>query len=313
MDQQIQQFLEYIYRSQSQSKNTTDAYRRDLIQLANAMDKRGIQDFADLDRITMLGILSDIKQNGKTPLKNSSMSRKLCTYRSFYRYLMEHDLCSRSPFDSIRSYKSERKIPDFFFEEELSEFLDGFDESIPAQKRDRLLFSLMYACGLRVSEAAKLCWGDISFSERIIRIFGKGSKERIVPFPLWLQDELEDYGKNKKASDPVFVSRLGKAMTPRAIQQNMQKHADAIGLRMTVHPHMLRHSFATHLLDHGADIRVVQELLGHSSLSTTQIYTHISTGRLKKAYDEAFPMARKSWEWEGTSSNREADDEDHTE
>lgn len=294
-DQKIKDFLEYIFRSQQGSEQTIDAYRRDLIQLLNAMNKRGIEDFQDLTRPVLMSALSEIRQNGKVPLKNSSMSRKLCTYRSFYRYLMEHHLAESSPFDGIRAYPSQRKIPEFFFEEELSEFLGGFDETLPAQKRDKLLFSLMYACGLRVSEAAGLVWADISFSERIVRILGKGKKERIVPFPVWLRDDLEDYSIGKKASDPVFVSRLGKALSSRAIQQNMQKHADAIGLKMTVHPHMLRHSFATHLLDHGADIRTVQELLGHSSLSTTQIYTHVSTARLTKAYDESFPMSQKDW------------------
>ncbi len=315
MDQQIRKFLENIYTTQGQSENTISAYRSDLLQLEAAMIRRGVSDFRDLKRPVLLSILTEIRSAGKVPLKNSSMSRKLCTYRSFYRYLIEHQIVEESPFDGIRAYSNRRKIPEFFFEEELAEFLSGFDESVPAEQRDELLFTLMYACGLRVSEAANLVWQDISFAERIIRILGKGNKERIVPFPEWLKDELLEYSQGKKPQDPVFVSRLGRKLTARAIQQNMQKHADQIGFRMKVHPHMLRHSFATHLLDHGADIRTVQELLGHSSLSTTQIYTHVSLGRLTKAYEEAFPLANGRWETKtpSTQSHRPENQEEEIE
>lgn len=293
MESQIQRFLEHIYRSQTGSENTVAAYRRDLYQLMNAMQKRDVKDFSDLSRPVLLSILSEIRSGGHAPLKNSSMSRKLSSYRSFYRYLQQMNETDSSPFDEIRTAKSSRKIPEFLFEEEVADFLDGFDDSNPLEKRDRLMFSLMYACGLRVSEAVSLEWADISFEERIVHVLGKGSKERIVPFPVWLRDDLEDYAAGKNRNDPCFCNRFGNRMTARAVQQNLQKHAEAIGMHMNIHPHMLRHSFATHLLDHGADIRTVQELLGHSSISTTQIYTHVSTGRLMDAYEKAFPLARK--------------------
>ena len=155
---------------------------------------------------------------------------------------------------------------------------------------------MMYACGLRVSECVSLEWNQIDFNNRIVHIRGKGDKDRIVPFYQGFEKELLDY-KNSfwskyAVDDHVFVNLRGKQLTSRGIQYLMDKHAKAIGMHMKLHPHMLRHSFATHLLDNGADIRVVQELLGHSSLSTTQIYTHVTTAQLVKAYKKAPPFEK---------------------
>lgn len=304
-DRQILAFLNSIYRLNTQSDATVEAYRQDLLQLKEAMEQKGVSGFENLGRKELMMVLSAIRQRGSRPLKNSSMARKLCTYRSFYKFLMREGAVDSSPFENVRSFKTERKIPDFLFEEEVAAFLDGFDEGNPLEKRDRLLFTLMYACGLRVSEAVGLVWQDVDLDGRILHILGKGSKQRIVPFPEWLQSDLREFSLNKGPNEPVFANRFGRPMTSRAVQQNMQKHADAIHLHMKVHPHMLRHSFATHLLDHGADIRFVQELLGHSSLSTTQIYTHVSQARLKKAYEESFPLARKGgWRPEETPASK---------
>ena len=176
------------------------------------------------------------------------------------------------------------------------QFLESYDLQKPAELRDKMLFSLMYACGLRVSEVVSLRWEDVHLNERFVRIIGKGDKERIVPFyhgisSLFQKYRREYWEKFAKQTNHVFVSLRGNAMTTRAVQMLMQKHADAIGMGMNVHPHMLRHSFATHLLDNGADIRIVQELLGHSSLSTTQIYTHLSPQKLLKEYERSHPLA----------------------
>ena len=155
---------------------------------------------------------------------------------------------------------------------------------------------MMYACGLRVSECVSLEWNQIDLNNRIVHIRGKGDKDRIVPFYKGFEDELLEYKNSFWAKyaidDHVFVNLRGKQLTSRGIQYLMDKHAKKIGMHMKLHPHMLRHSFATHLLDNGADIRVVQELLGHSSLSTTQIYTHVTTAQLVKAYKKAHPFEK---------------------
>ena len=180
--------------------------------------------------------------------------------------------------------------------DEIQEFLNSYNDEKDDEYRDRILFTIMYACGLRVSECVNLEWKQIDLNNRIVHIRGKGDKDRIVPFYQGFEKELLDY-KNSfwskyAVDDHVFVNLRGKQLTSRGIQYLMDKHAKAIGMHMKLHPHMLRHSFATHLLDNGADIRVVQELLGHSSLSTTQIYTHVTTAQLVKAYKKAHPFEK---------------------
>lgn len=299
MDELIERFLQYVYHQHSQSEKTMDAYRRDLNQLRDFLQAQGIDDFEKVDRLTFLDFLKKCRQLKDGSLaKNSTIARKLSTYRSFYRYLNEYIGIQNNPMISIHAPKNNRKIPDFLFVSEIRTFLDSYDLSKPASIRDRMIFTLMYACGLRLSETVNLCWEDVHLQERFLLIKGKGSKERLVPFYAALIQELQEYRlryweKYARSTDAVFVSLRGNPMTPRSIQYLMQKHADEIGMHMNVHPHMLRHSFATHLLDNGADIRIVQELLGHSSLSTTQIYTHLSSGKLLKEYQKAHPLANQ--------------------
>ena len=203
---------------------------------------------------------------------------------------------SQNPLVGIHSPKKEKQIPDFLFIEEIQTFLNSYDDSKMDQYRDRILFTLMYACGLRVSECVNLKWKQIDLEGRIVHVHGKGDKDRIVPFFKGFEKELLQYKNTFCAKyaldDHVFVNLRGKPLSSRGIQYLMDKHAQAIGMHMKLHPHMFRHSFATHLLDNGADIRVVQELLGHSSLSTTQIYTHVTTTQLVRAYKKAHPFEK---------------------
>ena len=294
MDEQVSGFLRSVYNRKSQSMDTVEAYQRDIEQLKDYMLQNRISGFEQMDRLLFLDFLATLrKSNGNQPLKNSTMSRKLSAYRSLYKYLNAVWDVEVNPLETVKSFKKEQKIPDFLFEEEVKNFLFTYDENKPLEKRDRLLFSLMYSSGLRVSEVCSLTWQDVDFSRRLLTILGKGSKERIVPFPTWLSKDLQLHGVGKKPEDPVFTNRNGQPLTSRGVQYLMQKHADAINMHMKVHPHMLRHSFATHLLDGGADIRVVQELLGHASLSTTQIYTHVSVQKLQEVYNESFPLSRE--------------------
>lgn len=298
MNDLIDRFLQYIYRKNSRSQDTIDSYRRDLIQFRDYLKAEGIDRFEDVTRIDLMNFLMELRvlPNGKMA-KNSTIARKISTYRSFYRYLNEYIGIDADPLASIKSPKNHRSIPDFLFVSEVRFFLESYAVEDPVAYRDKTMFTLMYACGLRVSEIIGLTWTDLSLSERIVHVYGKGDKERIVPFFKGLDEILQRYKlvfyeKYAKDDPHVFVSLRGKQMTSRGVQYLMDKHAKEIGMSMDVHPHMLRHSFATHLLDNGADIRVVQELLGHSSLSTTQIYTHISTSKLKEVYNQAHPLSK---------------------
>lgn len=300
MNELIERFLQYIYHQHSQSEKTVEVYRRDLIQFKDFLESQDIHDFEQVDRLLFMDFLSRcrILPNGHQA-KNSTICRKLSEYRSFYRYLNEYIGIQNNPLVSIHSPESHRKIPEFLFLSEIKEFLNTYDTADPAQLRDKTMFTVLYACGLRVSELVNLTWNDVHLQDRFLRIRGKGGKERLVPFYKGLIQELQLYRlqyweKKARHTDAVFVSLRGNKMTTRAIQLLMQKHADAIGMSLNLHPHMFRHSFATHLLDNGADIRIVQELLGHSSLSTTQIYTHVSSKKLQSAYEKAHPLANHS-------------------
>lgn len=295
MDEYIERFLNYIYRKSSQSEKTIEAYRRDLYQFKDYLQSQSIDSFEQVDRLLMLNYVVSIRilKDG-TQAKDSTIARKLSSIRSFFRYLNEYVGMNVSPLQTLPSMNKKKNIPEFLFVSEIKEFLNTYDVQDLTQLRDKTMFTLLYACGLRVSELTQLTWKNISLNQRYIRVIGKGNKERIVPFFKGFEKQLKEYKEKywQKISKcgSVFISNHGNTLTSRGVQYLMQKHADDIGMNMKIHPHMFRHSFATHLLDNGADIRVVQELLGHSSLSTTQIYTHVSMNRLKEAYSQAHPL-----------------------
>ena len=232
-------------------------------------------------------------------LKNSSIARKLSSLRSMFRYFNQYTDIINNPFIYVKMPKQAKKIPEFLFYNEVVTLLDSFDTSKKEEVRNRLLIEIMYGCGLRVSEVCSLQINDIDFAQGYIRICGKGDKERIVPFYNALGLNLKNYIQNIRPfwvkdlhSNYVFVNQRGTPLTSRGVQYIVNKAVVNAGLNIHVHPHMLRHSFATHLLDNGADLRVVQELLGHSSLSTTQIYVHVTQERLKSVYEKAHPRAK---------------------
>lgn len=284
----VEQFLNRIWQRHTRSKATVSSYRTDLRQYGEWLEEKGL-DYLHADINLLEQFLGDLRlgQDGES-LKNSTMSRKVCTLRSFYRDLLEQRVIEISPAQGLSAYLKEHRLPEYLFDEEIDRLLSGFDMSEESERRDHLLFSLLYACGLRVSEAAALTFEQIRFSERVLLIKGKGSKERMIPYPDWLEAELKSWKAEHPDAKYVFCNRLGKPITVRGIQYRLDQHAMKVGLAMKVHPHMLRHSFATTLLENGADIRVVQELMGHLSLSTTQIYTHISDTTLRETCEKAF-------------------------
>lgn len=302
MEELIQRFLTYIEQINTGSKHTVEAYRRDILEFYDFLQSQGIENFEAVDRYVVndfIVMLREKQINGEY-LKNSTIARKLSSLRSMYRYFDEYVGLPDNPFLYVKGPKQAKKIPEFMFEHEVNYLLDSFDLNSVEGYRNRALFELMYACGLRVSEVSNLKIEDIDFNEEIVHVVGKGSKERIIPFYPELTPILKYYLSNirctwlKNPNNPyMFINQRGNQLTSRGIQYLLNKAVDNSEVMMHIHPHMFRHSFATHLLDHGADLRVVQELLGHSSLSTTQIYTHVSQQHLKEVYKQSHPRSKR--------------------
>ncbi|MEG0290775.1 MAG: tyrosine recombinase XerC [Erysipelotrichaceae bacterium] len=302
MEEYLERFLKYHQQINTGSPHTLDAYRRDITMFIAFVRGQGIDSFDDVDRIVVMNYIAMLRSSGGVhgDMKNSSIARRLSSLRTFYRYLNEYVGIRSNPFLFMKSPKLAKRIPEFLFYDEMDLFLNSIDESSNQGKRDRAMFEIMYACGLRVSEAVNIRMNQIDYHDNMIRIIGKGDKERMVPFYELAKDKLLVYQESVrplwmhlKTHDFLFVNQRGDPITSRGVQYLMQKQADLCSLNVHVHPHMFRHSFATHLLDHGADLRVVQELLGHSSLSSTQIYVHVSKARLKSVYENAHPRSKK--------------------
>ena len=299
MSELLERFLQYIQQTNTGSEHTKDAYQRDIQEFISFLESEDIHDFNDVDRIVVMNYVASLrlKEGIAGSVKNSTIARKLSSLRSFYRYLNEYIGILNNPFLYFKTPKQAKRIPEFLFYDEMETFLSSFDLQDDAGIRNRAMFELMYACGLRVSEVVNLNLRDIDLHDQVLKVCGKGDKERLVPFYDLAKERLCAYldlvrpkwtPTNEEA---VFVNTRGKKLTTRGVQYIMNQAAATCDLHVHLHPHMFRHSFATHLLDNGADLRVVQELLGHSSLSTTQVYVHVSQERLKSAYESAHPRA----------------------
>lgn len=301
MEEMLSRFLQYIQQINTGSNHTLDAYQRDIREFISFLEKEDIHDFHDVDRIVVMNFVASMRmrEGMSGGIKNSTIARKLSSLRSFYRYLNEYIGILNNPFLYFKTPRQAKRIPEFLFYDEMETFLSSFDLQDDAGIRNRALFELMYACGLRVSEAVNLCLHDLDLHDQILRIRGKGDKERLVPFYDLAKERLCDYIEQVRYKwdvsneNAVFLNQRGKRLTTRGVQYLMNQAAISCDLHIHLHPHMFRHSFATHLLDNGADLRIVQELLGHASLSTTQVYVHVSQDRLKKAYVSAHPRAGK--------------------
>ena len=297
MNEYLDDFLKHLSLSRSGSIATQQAYRHDITQFISYCTKEGVSSLQDVDTYVLRGFIASLR-TGKKAISNRSLARKFASLRSFYKYCLLHDHVTVNPFAALKTPKKANHLPSFLMINEIRDLLNSIEKNSEAGVRDRVLIELMYACGLRVSETAQLTIHQIDFANRLLRITGKGRKERLVPFYPSMGKQLRNYldlyrpmlMKQKKHAY-VFVNVRGDAITERGVQDILKRRASAAGLNQTLHPHMLRHSFATHLLDNGADLRTVQELLGHQNLSTTQIYTHISVDRLKDVYLKAFEEA----------------------
>ena len=295
MEELLQEFLHYIAVERGLARNTILAYERDLRQFFNYLADTGIQGVDQLQPPILVKYLRNLQADG---LRATSISRKLAAIRNYCQYAVRERVLKKDPSGMIESMKTPLRLPKVLDEKEIAALLEQPAEMKPSGLRDRAMLELMYATGVRVSELVSLKVNDVNMDMGYIRCFGKGSKERIVPMGEIAQSAVRDYlnrGRPKLLSrsleDTLFLNRRGQKMTRQAFWLIIQAKARQAGIAKTVTPHMLRHSFATHLLDHGADLRAVQEMLGHVDITTTQIYTHVTRTRLKEVYNRTHPRA----------------------
>lgn len=298
----LESFLNALALKRTGSKDTEAAYRKDIERFLNYLEENDIHSLEDVTKGDISSYTEELRSGriGGVKLSNASYDRSLSALKSFYRYCNRSIGIHNNPVAVFKSAKVSRHLPDYLSFDQIEAMLDSFDLSEAVDVRNRCILEVMYACGLRVSECAGIKVNDIHLEAGYLRIMGKESKERTVPFYPRCAQLIEYYLKEVRPlyirdSDHgiLFVNQKGKPISSRAIQMIVEKAGNDAGIAMHVHPHMIRHSFATHMLNNGADLRVVQELLGHENLSTTQIYTHISEDRLKKTVDEAHPHSRK--------------------
>jgi len=289
----IDEFCDALWLEDGLAKNTLEAYRRDLSQFAAWLAKKHGKDLAQATHIDLLGYLA-FRVKGRA--KARTTGRQLSSLKRFYRYLVRQGRITADPTLKIDAPKLPRALPKSLTEDDVEQLLAAPRLEQPLGMRDKAMLETLYASGLRVSELVKLKLSQLSQDMGVVRVLGKGSKERVVPLGeealAWIRRYVNDARPrllDGGASDDLFVTTRGAAMTRQMFWHLLRRYALAAGLKKTISPHTLRHAFATHLLNHGADLRVVQLLLGHSDISTTQIYTHVARERLKQLHAKHHP------------------------
>ncbi|WP_125608234.1 tyrosine recombinase XerC [Lapidilactobacillus bayanensis] len=295
----VDRFARYLVVERQYSELTKTAYLDDIQDFTTFLENNGgLASYQAVHQFEVETYLADLNQK---KLSRTTISRKISALRSFYRYLENRKLVSQNPFAAVQIKGQPKTLPRFFYEQEMQVLFDSVQGDEPLTQRNRALLELFYATGMRVSEVANLTIQQLDFSMRIVLVHGKGNKDRYVPFGHHAQHALEAYIadgrqkllKNQPDQHFVFLNRFGKQITPRGIAYALEQIIKKSSLTGDIHPHMLRHTFATHMLDHGADLRTVQELLGHASLSSTQIYTHVTMQHLQSDYQQFFPRAKE--------------------
>jgi integrase/recombinase XerC len=310
MKERLREFLDYLRFNRNVSPHTVAAYDSDVSQFlafaAEHLGKRRVDLTPhDVDLTTIRAFMGDLHRQGQT---RASVARKLSALRAFGRYLRREGWIEQDPAALAVSPKREIKVPAHLSENEMARLLEIPDGTVPLGRRDRAILELFYASGLRLSELVGLDIDDVNLSARVVRVMGKGAKERIVPFNgatadairAWLKDREglrspvsgDRRSKTGDRRDPLFINFRGTRLTGRSIQRLVARYVASCSTRFGISPHALRHSFATHLLQRGADLRTIQELLGHVELSTTQRYTHVNAAQLIDVYRKAHPRAK---------------------
>jgi integrase/recombinase XerC len=302
VDDLLKQYADHLRTERNVSPHTLRNYLSDLAQFNQflrerelCLDSAGNVDARNVDIHVVRAFLAALTRDRK----KSSVGRKLAALKGFFRYLIANKQIEKDPLLLIHSPKQEKPLPTFLSVDDAFQLLGGIKVKTDLDVRDRAVLEFFYSTGVRVSELVGLNWADIDFQLGIIRVVGKGSKERIVPIGEIALATLRDYAQEQrkkwnlscKGETPVFLNNRGERITTRSVARIVEKHLKQAGIPIKMGPHGLRHSFATHLLNSGADLRVIQELLGHASLSTTQRYTHLNLDQLTAVYDKAHPRA----------------------
>ena len=296
IEELINSYTLYLNKELNYSKDTIENYKKDLYEYKDYIEVNKI----NYKSINKLEILDYLKYLDNNKLSNKTISRHLSSLRSFYNYLVEIKILDTNVFKRVRNPKVEKKLPNYLSVNEIEELLNSIHEDTKENIRDKCLFEIMYSCGMRVSEVSNLKVSNINFSDNTIRVMGKGSKERIVYYGSYLKDILDKYLKvrdeflKKGNIDNLFINSNGDILSRQSITYIVNKIEKKSLINHKISPHILRHSFATHLLDNGADLRSVQELLGHENLDTTEIYTHVSNERLRSVYLKYHPNNKRN-------------------
>lgn len=286
MERHIEKFARYLEIEKNASRHTIDGYERDLKEFFAFLKGSAVE---TVDYLTIRRFLAHLKERN---ISARTTARKLSSLRSFFRFLIKDGYLKANPTDAVASPKQEKHLPKFLTETDVNSLIDSPDTSKVLGLRDHAMLETLYSTGIRISELTGLKQDDIDFIGGMIKVYGKGKKERLLPIGDRALKAIRDYLKERKAETGfVFLNRDKKPIAPRGFRKVLNKYVLKACLKEHISPHTLRHSFATHLLNRGADLRSVQELLGHVNLSTTQIYTHLTTEKLKSVYEKAHPRA----------------------
>jgi len=295
MEDTVGKFLESLEYEKGLSQNTLESYGADLRDYQMFLNDHSSETLIDVTPSTIVGYLMFLRRKGRS---TATVARRLASIKSFYRFLLKEGYIDKDPSENLSSPSLERRLPKVLTLAEIERLLDQPDPSTPIGLRDKAILEVLYATGLRVSELTNLDLGDVDLREGFVRCIGKGSKERVVPLGEIAIASTRSYIENGRPTLifdqkelSLFVNQNGGRMTRQSIWKLVKKYSERARIPKEVTPHTIRHSFATHLLEHGADIRAVQEMLGHADISTTQIYTHVTKDRLKDVYARSHPRA----------------------
>ncbi len=295
MDEFLSPYLARLEHARGASPHTLRAYTRDLTMFRTFIDERGIHEPAGITPRALRAWLGSLDHRGLSP---ASIQRQLSSVRGFLRFLVDEGVLTTNPALGLRQRRRPRHLPAVLSEEEIKSLLSAPDRDTPLGRRDRALLEVMYSAGTRAAETVNLNREDLDLARGVARVLGKGRKERLAPLGSYAVHAMEEYLRDAQRPQPrpenaaaVFLGAKGTRLSTRSLERIVERHVRTAGIHRHATPHTLRHSFATHLLDHGADLRSVQELLGHANLVTTQIYTHVSVERLREVYEQAHPRA----------------------
>lgn len=295
-EQYLADFLDYLAHERKYSARTVRSYQSDLVRFLNFYEKYMGSPLDTFDVIDKPGIRHFLGMEFENGYSSKTVARRLAALKSYFKYLINLEILTRNPAGSIQSPKIKKSLPSYHSESIIDKLMDLPDLSTEKGLRDRAILELFYSTGIRLSELTNLKVGDLDRSNRVLKVVGKGNKERLIPYGKRAEIAIENYrkkcglgGYTVDNNGPLIMNSKGQRISPRTIQRRVRNYLKMIAESSNLGPHSLRHSFATHLMDRGADIRAVKDLLGHRSLSSTQIYTHLQPEKMKKIYQQAHP------------------------